>query len=243
MPRTILVLLLTFLLSIEVATGQSFDYCLPDIEASQGNELAYKNRGDRCEGLFIRKISGVGIRIIGFHKHPAKFENSDSFMEISVDASELANLVLTSTRKNLHYRMDTRTDKRKFILPLSVIHHPKISLRPYELAATACLDDCDERTPKLAAVSFGQNSSDNPYVLFVSDVDLDHIQVKVTDPETNELLFDRDMLRSRPSWPAGRVAEFGLGEQFASRSTIFLEILVRGRGNTDLGSVTAILSL
>lgn len=209
--------------------AQDVEYCRAEIEGNPKNDLSYRNRGDRCEGLFIKKISQTGLRLIGYHMHPAQFSSSDEKLIISIGSPKIANLTMVSTRSYMHYRMDTHINRKQFELPLSLIHHPQIAITSAEVGALACIEKCDSLRPHISAVSFGEDDTFRPYVLFVSDEDLHQLEIKITVPDTGDVLFEKDLLRGRPAWRAGRVAEFGLKKYLADHSSVVLGIIARGR--------------
>lgn len=212
--------------------------CNPDIKPASIDELAYKDRGDRCEGLFVQKVSATGLRVVAFHKSPAEFDDNALALNVSVGGHPGdKEMSVTSLRPNQYYRMDASFSQDNFSLPLELLRHPQIDIKPHELAAVICIRDCRSAVPTLAAASFADEWNANPYVALVANLEIFELRVTIRDEATGEVLHDKEMLGSR-TWPAGRPATFPLKPYFRDRDEILLEIVAAGRGNELIDSVS-----
>lgn len=211
--------------------------CKPDIKPAAVDELAYKDRGDRCEGLFVQKVSATGLRIAAFHRNTAVFEANALALNVSV-GSDFGDkeMSVTSLRPNLYYRLDASFSQDNFSLPLELLRHPAIDMKPQELAAVVCVKDCQSAVPTLTSASFGDEETSNPYVALVANLEIFELRVTIRDETTGDVLHDKEMLGSR-TWPAGRPATFPLKPYFRDRDEILIEIVAAGRGNDLIDSV------
>lgn len=212
--------------------------CNSDIKPASIDELAYKDRGDRCEGLFVQKVSATGLHVAAFHKSPAEFDDNALALNVSVggDVGD-KEMSITSLRPNQYYRMDASFSRDNFSLPLELLRHPQIDIKPHELAAVICVRDCQSAVPTLAAASFADDQNENPYVALVANLEIYELRVTIRDETTGEVLHDKEMLGSR-TWPAGRPATFPLKPYFRDREEIFVEIVAAGRGDQLIDSVS-----
>ncbi|PWL16308.1 hypothetical protein DKP76_18250 [Falsochrobactrum shanghaiense] len=212
--------------------------CNPDIKPVAADELAYRDRGDRCEGLFVQKVSATGLRVAAFHKSAATFDENALALNINVSGhSGNKQLSVTSLRPNQYYRMDASFEQDNFSLPLELLRHPQIDIKPQELATIICVKDCQSAVPTLVAASFADEDNANPYVALVANLEIFELRVTIRDEETGEVLHDKEMLGSR-TWPAGRPATFPLKPYFKGRNEVRMEIVAAGRGNELIDSVS-----
>ena len=236
--RSITFLFICLLAFSETANAAS-SLCRPDVKPASTDELAYKERGDRCEGLFAQKVSATGLRIAAFHEHPAVFdENSLALNILSPGMSSSKTLTATSLRPKQYYRMDTAYVGANFSLTLDLVRHPQINIDPPELAAVICKEGCDSSLPTLVPASFAQNTPFNPYIALVANLELFELEISITDDETGEVLFDKEMLGSR-TWPAARPATFPLKPYLERRESVIFKVIATGRGNKIIDSISA----
>lgn len=217
------------------------DFCEKSIQPSRNTPLAYRNRGDRCEGLFAKKVSSTGLRLVAFHKNPVEFKPGDKSLTIASSTTAKSHLIVTSLRRKQYYRMDTKYSGQSFKLPLGIISHPEVSINPSELAAKICIGDCNVARPVLVAASFQETTLSNPYVALKSDVEIFELRVKVSDFSSGETLFDDELLGDR-TWAPGRIARFEVREYFQKHQKLNLTITARGRNVTQVDTVSVVLS-
>jgi len=225
-----------FVLSCHSALAQ--DDCNPDIKPASFDELAYKERGDRCEGLFVQKVSATGLRVVAFHKNPAHFDDNALALNVSVNAqTQNKEMLVTSLRPNQYYRLDAAFNQDNYSMPLELLRHPQINIKPHELAAVICIKDCQSAIPTLAAASFSDENNANPYIALLANLEIFELSITIKDEVTGEILHEKEMLGSR-TWPAGRPATFPLTPYFKEHDEILVEIVAVGRGNQLIDSVS-----
>lgn len=231
------VILFVFL-SLCVSSAIAGSQCKADIKPAAVDELAYKDRGDRCEGLFVQKVSATGLRIAAFHKNAVEFDANALALNVSTgNHSGNKEMSVTSLRPNQYYRMDASFSQGDFSLPLELLRHPAIDMKPHEIAAVICLKDCQGAVPTLMSASFGDEDKANPYVALVANLEIFELRVTIRDEATGSVLHDKEMLGSR-TWPAGRPATFPLKPYFRDRDEVLIEIVAAGRGNDVIDSVS-----
>ena len=227
------------LLASGLTAHASENLCKPDIKPASGSELAYKQRGDRCEGLFAQKVSATGLRIAAFHKHPARYDDSSASINISsaYTGSDKV-LTVTSLRPKQFYRMDTVHAGTNFALSPDVVRHPEVNVAPSDFAALVCTQNCDTSIPTLVPAWFDSDEPHNPYVALVANLELFELRISIRDAETDQVLFDEEVLGKR-TWPAGRPATFPLKPYLSDRDSIVFDVVGLGRGNKLIDSISA----
>ncbi|QUS59155.1 hypothetical protein [Pseudovibrio brasiliensis] len=236
MKKTLAMLIL--LISI-LPVNAADDFCRVEIKPASENELSYRQRGDRCEGLFAQKVSATGLRIAAFHKHPASYDENSLAINISSgDSRAIKALTVTSLRPKQFYRMDTVYHGSNYSLSLDVVRHPDVNVKPTDFAAVICKENCDAATPTLIPASFVDENPFNPYVALVANLELYELRISIKDGDTGGVLFDKEMLGSR-TWPAARPATFPLKPYLSERKNILFEVVASGRGNKLIDSISA----
>ena len=213
--------------------------CRPEIKPASTTELAYKERGDRCEGLFAQKVSATGLRIAAFHKHPASYDDTTRALRISSSNLGLDKaLSVTSLQPKQYYRMDTIYAGSNYSMNLDLVRHPDINISPTDFAAVICQKNCDTTVPTLIPASFIDDKAFNPYIALVANLELFELKISIRDGVTGELLFDKEILGSR-TWPAGRPATFPLKPYLDGREGVIFDVVANGRGDKLIDSITA----
>ena len=236
-----LLLVLCFLIFF---TSNSASYaqeniCREDVKPISSSDLAYKQRGDRCEGLFSQKVSATGMRIAAYHRHPATYDETSLALNISSGQDDTDKaLTVTSLRPKQFYRMDAIFADNNYSLPLDVVRHPEVNVVPSDFAAVVCKENCETSVPTLTPASFGGEEDFNPYVALVANLELFELRISITADDTGEVLFDKEMLGNR-TWPASRPATFPLKPYLENRESITLKIVAVGRGKKLIDSVSA----
>ncbi len=99
------------LASGEAAPASAADQCDRNLLAPSTSPLAYRLRGDRCEGLYVEEVSGSAILIASWTEAFDDFEIARSpKLTVVWDAPEGAGPVrlrAQGLRRRLYYRMDT----------------------------------------------------------------------------------------------------------------------------------------
>ncbi len=127
----------------------------PSVDAS--NPTAYKDRGDRCEGIFRQQVAASAqLALIGVHRHSPTFEpGSGKPLTVTSAAQSGAALALRvlSSRPRQYYRMDATLHGSSFVWKRDVIDNPAIQLTPSEAKALLCETSCSVANPKIYPVS------------------------------------------------------------------------------------------
>ena len=102
-------LLLTLLfIGYETAYSQS---CAPELSPVESWKLAYRNRGNRCEGFYRAKVSSGSIDIVGVVNGNFHFELSENeVIEVSTSfiQNQPINVRATGIPLKIYYRMDAQ---------------------------------------------------------------------------------------------------------------------------------------
>lgn len=205
--------------------------------------LAYQDRGDRCEGLYIRPIATTGLSIVGFHSAPNHFLANENFVEVQTPAAgESKRLIVVSTRPRQYYRMDADFQDSSFLYPLDLIRHPALAIHPEELAAKVCLENCDTLVPTLipASLSKVKRNETNSYIILQATEDLTYMKVTATDRETGEVLLSKES-SDNFSWPAWRALRVPLANLPKKSDEVSFTVIARGKFQDEIDSVTATL--
>ncbi|SNZ07455.1 hypothetical protein [Cohaesibacter gelatinilyticus] len=226
-----------FLSTMNVYAQENF--CREEVNPISSSDLAYKKRGDRCEGLFLQQVSATGMRIAAYHKHPASYDETSLALNISSGTENSSKaLTVTSLRPKQFYRMDTRFSGNNYSLPLDVVRHPDVNVTPSDFAAVVCKENCDASIPTLTPASFGRGDVFNPYIALVANLELFELRISIKADNTGKVLFDKEMLGKR-TWPASRPATFPLKPYFKSHESITIEVIAVGRGRKQIDSISA----
>lgn len=145
--------------------GAGAQECALDVETKADGSVAYQARGDRCEGVYDQPAANrINLRIAGFHRGAPVFDaQKDEAVRLAVQPQEPGQEVLlqvVSTRRHDYYQMDTRAagPDGTFTWPLDVARKLDNPLRPFHMAALACVADCAggaSAQPTLLPVSVG----------------------------------------------------------------------------------------
>jgi len=110
------------------------DYCDSGLPIDKTNPLSYQNRGERCEGLYIRQVVGEPLKIAGF---AVCFDSLDVTRDSSFSVKwpkvngEIVQLRAISLRPKTYYRMDSArpTNSDQFNWPTDVLKAVKLSAK------------------------------------------------------------------------------------------------------------------
>src|SRR5687768_9332763 len=83
--------------------------CDPALPAIKEGHLGYRDRGDRCEGLYINPVSSTTLAVASFTEHFENFDNTGNTLLIEWDkppAGDEIHLRAQGIRPRLYYRMD-----------------------------------------------------------------------------------------------------------------------------------------
>ena len=86
------------------------DACDPGLEAAGTSDIAYTQRGDRCEGIYIQEVSGGALEIVSLTEDFQNFAISKEhplFLEWPALGKGPVRARASGLEPRLHYRMDT----------------------------------------------------------------------------------------------------------------------------------------
>ncbi|MDF1777092.1 MAG: hypothetical protein P1V13_13725 [Rhizobiaceae bacterium] len=230
---------LAFFLVSSGAAAASCDPALSPI--ADPVELAYQDRGGRCEGLYVQNISTSGLRLIGYHLGQQGVVKNARVLEIQAGGNEIKQLRISSTRPRQYYRMDAQFDGGRYLMSLDLARLPEIRLKPEEMAALSCVATCGTLMPTLVPTRLGaRETAKEPFIILQANKDLYGLKVEVTDQATNEVIFSQDLLGS-VFWQAWRPAEIPVGQFFKRSEAVVLKIRSRGRVKGQFDTVMAVL--
>ncbi len=125
-PRAGLVAGLLCLAPVGVGTGERaaaapqrdtavVDPCDPSLLRTATDALAYGRRGERCEGLYIKEVSGGGgLQVASFTEPPASFEIAHGErLQVAWTSPDAAAVRLRAValQRRVYYRMDVVRDR------------------------------------------------------------------------------------------------------------------------------------
>jgi hypothetical protein len=124
------------------ATAQTF--CDPDKPIVEDRSDGYRDRGDRCEGVYAQQqVSGGFLEIASFTAGEVKYGLGDGALTLAWPAQasdQPVQIRAVSLRRNLHYQMDTRrpSGATTFEWPTDLLVQRR--LRPDEVGLRAWTD-------------------------------------------------------------------------------------------------------
>ncbi|RWY72345.1 hypothetical protein EHI46_15515 [Rhizobium leguminosarum] len=205
-------------------------------------DLAYQDRGDRCEGLYQQTVATTGLRILGFQRGASQISENDPGTYVYAEAKGRKQLVVESARRRQYYRMDATFDGNRFYYPLALTRRPELAIKSAELAARVCVRDCDGLLPVLVPARLAMTDAEagEPFLLLQATEDLTYLQIEVTGH--GKEIAKRDLLGSM-TWASWRPIEIPLGEflQTGKDSELTFKATARGRSISQLDSVSAVL--
>lgn len=228
------IFILAWLMAFTASTYAESNLCNAGIKPIKHGETSYKMRGDRCEGLFLQKVSTTGIRIVGFHNNPINFETDALTMNIiSSDKDSVKNLTVSSLENNKYYRMDTIYADKDFSLSLDIIKHPEINLKPIDLAALICKQDCSNLIPTFIPASFSKGVKIRPYAILMANLELLQLNILIKDQASGAILYDEEITGGL-SWPASKPITVPLKTYLQDRKEILFEVIAVGLGGNSI---------
>lgn len=117
---------LTLALLAFAASGVAGDLCDPGLKGSPASPAAYRQRGDRCEGIYALQVSSTQIRLVSIVETFAYDPKDPEALEVSWarPAGDYGPVRLRaqSLQPNTFYRMDTSIDAgRTFQWPSDIL--------------------------------------------------------------------------------------------------------------------------
>ena len=154
---------------------------LDNARTDASSDLSYQRRGNRCEGLYIRRVSNTSvIRAVGLHRRPSSAAPvaADKPLQLTLDGGGMrqdsAGLVLTSLRYNTFYLMDRSNlaPGASFQWSAALMARALPRLRRDEIGLLACAPDCKAEVRTLLPVSLGSGDGGQIELVMESSVDL-----------------------------------------------------------------------
>jgi hypothetical protein len=102
-------------------------YCDPSLAQLKDTPLGYRERGDRCEGLYIREVSSTTLLIASFTESYQEYNpSSGKPLQLewdSVPGSRSVHLRAQGLKRRLYYRMDTvqSPGRASYVWPSSIL--------------------------------------------------------------------------------------------------------------------------
>lgn len=174
--------------------------CPAGITPIDDETVAYRDRGARCEGLFVQPVAAAGLTIMGFHRHPPEITDAPDgqatdTVALDVRSTPGVNVRALSTRRRLYYRMDaTVPESGVFQWQGALFGHPRIGLRGREIVFLGCDGACERPAPRLHPVSVAGRDREPPEagrltLVLMAGVELEELHVFLR-AATGELLLD-----------------------------------------------------
>lgn len=174
------------------ATAALSQECSLSASVSENTPLAYRPRGDRCEGMYSLKVANrINLSVVAYQLGgtlPPREEMG--LLEIGVGGAGFVNmpeLRVISLKERVYYQMDTRSlsPDGRFAWSLELLNSLQIRLNLRDLGAVACAPSCVEQNEGtlIAPVFFSSANSgvgDYANVFVISDVELESIEADLT---------------------------------------------------------------
>lgn len=223
--------------------------CPAGITPIDDETVAYRDRGARCEGLFVQPVAGAGLTIMGFHRHPPEITDAPdgeatNTVALDVRSAPGVSVRALSTRRRLHYRMDaTVPETGVFQWQGALFGHPRIGLRGREIVFLGCDGACERPVPRLHPVSVAGRDREPPEagrltLVLMAGVELEELHVFLRGAAGEILLDGRDELAT--VLPAATPVALLLDELEPGQEYAFEAIAVP-RGRVALDRVAATL--
>jgi hypothetical protein len=227
--------------------AQSFQ--CPDMLAAPAGDLAYKSRGDRCEGLYALPVSGSArLRLLSFTAQGAAVdpEGSSSLALTWSPPAEAVTVRLTaeSLRYRVYYRMDSSRSAadKHFAWPADLLKRQEIGLGASELGLLCWTTlkvrglDQDVYLP-LSAGSASAVAGTLLTAVLVPSVELKEVYVSSALPQKPGEV--RPVAKSRPVglgfYPANRAFRFSISRRGDDR-IYHVEIVATSADGGSLGA-------
>jgi len=185
-------------------------YCNPAVPKSWSDpKLAYRERGNRCEGLYSQQIAAPSkVEIVGFFQHPPVVEpGSEVPLRVKIgESNSPVQIQAVSLRYRHFYRMDTRLapGQANFLWPRSILNSREVSLNKRELAILACISTCrstgSRSMMKILPVSLTderRNIKPKSYLMFRASVRLKSLWLRISRLPDREVLGQANVLGGR----------------------------------------------
>lgn len=155
---------IAFVLAVIVWSQAHAGSCVPTVQPSTDADVAYRDRGDRCEGLYQQPVAAsAGLKIIGLHGNAPRFAaGSRAPLLVAATVQELKNLNLriVSRQPQKYYRLDASLGlASKFIWKRDVINDVRVGISQYDIAALMCEGSCETKALRIYPVAIAEHIS------------------------------------------------------------------------------------
>lgn len=207
----------------------------------QPQELAYQDRGDRCEGIYQQPVSTTGLRIVSFQANNLP-DTAAAGVTVRANAAGRKKLTIESLGRRQYYRMDKFFEENEYFYSFEIINNNHVQIHRKDIAAKICLSDCNGLRPVLVPVIYGDADplTHRPFVTLQAMEGLTMMHVEILARDDGRVLFDRDLLQTS-NWPAWRPARIPLSEFFMQSPELELRVTARGHARDQTDAISAIL--
>lgn len=165
----------------------------------RGSSELYKDRGDRCEGVYEQRVGlSTSLRIVGYQlNRPADDFSEQSKTRILFSPSDNRSITVVSLRVDDYYQMDTRAfdEDTFFDWTMNVIRRVSPPIPSSMIVGVSCIRECTSEpsaTPHLTPLVFeGAELAPAPYVVLQAMRDVSSLRASLFDDEGDEVFVDR----------------------------------------------------
>jgi hypothetical protein len=219
------VTLLGLLLSMSVAAAPA---CDPGLPSQASDALGYRAREARCEGRYMREVSGSALVVAGFGEPlPAWGPAPSGVAELRwVGASQAGEvkLVAQSLRRRVYYRMDAQRPAApaRFAWPRELA----AALVPGagDLGVLASQNGAGPARELLLPVRLGTQASDRYELVLLPGSEWRELRYSLTaardDGATGAVLV-RDQALQLGYYPAGRAVRLAIPKSLLNRASLY----------------------
>lgn len=180
----------------------SYKECALRADVPEDDKAAYRQRGDRCDGIYIQPISASTKLILrGFHLGPPQYDLlKDKKLSVKVIGfsaeAQGGRLVATSMRPRHFYQMDTDaiSSKGQYIWDMEILKNRAVSLESKDLAVQFSKNGDGLKVWPVQITSADKDANISepvPYLVLESEVELARIKVTTKQAKTDEIVDNR----------------------------------------------------
>ena len=204
---------------IPAATAESL--CDPGLQGSPGSSLAYRMRGNRCEGIYALQVSSTQIWLASFTDALDLDAANDQDLTLSWQAPATAqtlSLRAQSLRPRTYYRMDTAVQlpATRFAWPSDVVASLQLSADEVGLLGWTKLAVHGSEREVYLPVTVSQAQAPAPQeqyrIAFVASMRLSEVYISLTPLDEN----------GTPRQPVFADLPLGYGYYPAKEATVFV---------------------
>ncbi len=213
--------------------------CDPTLRQAPENPWGYRQRGARCEGVFLREVGAVPLRVVALTEGNPHFDAGAGPLQVdwpTAHSSGTVQLRAESLRHRMHYRMDATVRQPPYAWPTEVLAAQGLAAAEVALTAgTRHHIAGQERWLLLPARLYqGRPASGQPVVLTLwPGLELEEVFLSLHSADGQALVDGRSLGRS--FYPAERALAVVLPA--VVRSGIYrvrVAAALRGGGSTSV---------